>query len=441
MFREGEPYEAQFTCKKILFMTVGGSPEPLATSLQKHGPDHVVFICSDDVDGAKGTHSMVPDIASHAGLAKERYTTVKLTRIDDLGDCYERMLDSMEEMQKRFPQANLIADYTGGTKTMSSALTLSSLDNGHVELMLVSGKRTTPIKVLSGTQRVIRCNWKPVAFKRKMDLLKSLFQAHDYTGCVQVVEDASLDVIPGSQEDKILQCYNDVCKGLGAWERFAHQEALDYLELYAKNYHGLIVFLKGILQGINVAKNGANELDRVVHFFPVHDLLLNASRCMDKKAYDDAVCRLYRAVELFAQMCLAWHKPPLLTRDVDTNNLPNQIQAKYLAMGREYQDKSGVKKVKVELALTNAYMLLRELGHPVGTYMFEQNEKQLKKMKQILSTRNLSFMAHGFEPIESEKALEFNQFAIDLVTYGERALKVKKDFSTAPLFPKELIIE
>jgi len=42
--------------QKILLITVGGSHQPIITSIQELKPDRVVFICSDDSNGSKGVN-------------------------------------------------------------------------------------------------------------------------------------------------------------------------------------------------------------------------------------------------------------------------------------------------------------------------------------------------------------------------------------------------
>ena len=64
----------------------------------------------------------------------------------------------------------------------------------------------------------------------------------------------------------------------------------------------------------------------------VHDILRNAERRLEKKEYDDAVGRIYRALELIAQICLLYKYPPIFTSDVKVDKLPIEIQEKYVAM-------------------------------------------------------------------------------------------------------------
>lgn len=78
----------------------------------------------------------------------------------------------------------------------------------------------------------------------------------------------------------------------------------------------------------------------------VEDLLLNAKRRVAQELYDDAVERLYRALELLAQIRLSTYN--IKTGDVDIQQLPESLQAKYADPTLRSQDG------KIQLALNKA---------------------------------------------------------------------------------------
>lgn len=55
-------------------------------------------------------------------------------------------------LAERFPGARFIADYTGGTKTMTAALVCTALERDDVTLQLVSGARPDLVAVRDGTE-------------------------------------------------------------------------------------------------------------------------------------------------------------------------------------------------------------------------------------------------------------------------------------------------
>lgn len=147
------------SANKVLICTVGGSHEPIVTALRNGRPDHVIFVCSekDPATGRPGSEEQIlrpdniikarpddakptlPNIPAQAGLPQEQFE-VLLVPADDLDAAFAAIHTALHGLRSRFPDAHVIADYTGGTKTMSSALVIAALESG-IELQLVTGSR------------------------------------------------------------------------------------------------------------------------------------------------------------------------------------------------------------------------------------------------------------------------------------------------------------
>jgi CRISPR-associated protein (TIGR02710 family) len=121
----------------------------------------------------------------------------------------------------------------------------------------------------------------------------------------------------------------------------------------------------------------------------VEDLLRNAERRAAQDRYDDAVGRLYRAMELTEQILLK-KTADIDTANVDIEKLPEQLKEVYWSKKQSSADGG-----KLKLALTNAYDLLADLQHPVGLRWRQQRSR----IQDCLKTRNHSLFAHGFSPI------------------------------------------
>lgn len=430
---------------KILLLTVGGSCEPLVTSIKMHKPNFVFFLCSDDqtfpkkttgsyitVDG-EGYPCIIrdeeakPSIVSQTNLKDDQYKKVIIPNIDGIFECYGASFNTIAEARERFPQAKIIADYTGGTKTMSAGMLLAALDDGEVDLYLVGGERLDLNKVRSGSQMVMKCNWMPLIWKRRFSSIESLFKEHDYNGCLELIEEAAKDVEIGSREQKVISVYKSLSHCFLEWDRFNHEEALTYLEPYASRYKQYVIILKRI---INTKLALAGDKKGKTDLSPVYDLLLNGKRRIKQRNYDDAAARLYRSLELLAQLCLLFESPPLYTRDIDVNSLPDDIREKYESM-REVKPDENDQGI-VQLSLLKSYELLYDLKHPLG----EQVMKNKNKILNFLSIRNQSILAHGFVPIEGIKVEEFYDFLVSLVKDAEEYLKIKEGFDKALQFPE-----
>jgi CRISPR-associated protein (TIGR02710 family) len=141
----------------------------------------------------------------------------------------------------------------------------------------------------------------------------------------------------------------------------------------------------------------------------VEDLLLNAQRRAHQQRYDDAVGRLYRALELLAQIHLN-QKYNIITGDIDLTQLPESLRDQYAA---ERNSRTG----KVQIPLWKSYTLLSQLSEdPLGSYF--QTESQ--HLLNALEIRNNSLFAHGFQPITANDYQGSGQV---LQTFIEKALE------------------
>ncbi|OQA17126.1 MAG: CRISPR-associated protein (Cas_Cas02710) [Chloroflexi bacterium ADurb.Bin360] len=200
------------------------------------------------------------------------------------------------------------------------------------------------------------------------------------------------------------------CRAFDAWDRFDHSQARTLLETYHEQYESLWRFLKLL----SSPKPG---------YAPVLDLLNNAQRRAARGRYDDAVARLYRAIEMLAQIRLKQREPSLEASDLQVNLLPEALRSKYEAL-REPAERG-----KIRLGLRQDYDLLAELSDPLGNVYQGLSERLL----QALLCRNESILAHGQKPITQTQWNEIWGIAERLVRNGLDALKVRLD---APQFPQ-----
>ena len=120
--------------------------------------------------------------------------------------------------------------------------------------------------------------------------------------------------------------------------------------------------------------------------------MANARRRADiENKYDDAVARLYRAVEAYAQIKLSGGG--INTSDLKIDSLPQEIRTEF---SNKYKDEIDN---RIKLPLYGSYKVLELLKDPAGQLFFEQ----WPQMKLLLDLRNKSILAHGFEPVKRER--------------------------------------
>ena len=148
---------------------------------------------------------------------------------------------------------------------------------------------------------------------------------------------------------------------------------------------------------------------------------MNAERRAVQERYDDAVARLYRAVEMVAQVRLQseW--------GIDVSNvqlylIPHELQEKY----KELQNTDG----RIQLALRKSYELLVDLDDPVGT-VWQDN---VNRVLSALNKRNASILAHGTVSLNKR---DYDQVREDLVGFINKVFELLQVKTHGLQFPEE----
>ena len=456
--------------RKVLLITVGGSDVPLVDSVDHNKPDFIYFLCSDDKDGFAGSYKTVDgdgkpcsdlrtcnhcktttgeareSIVKQLKLSIGDYEVVKIKHVDNVNHCYLEASRVIREIREQDPNTEIIADYTGGTKSMTAGLAAAAMDDGDVMLCVVSGKRPNLHKVEDGTQMARIIDNSRVIVEKKLLLLQKLWQDYHYQSCLSLL--AEIYERPMSDDDLLdqLEKIRYLCLAFEAWDRFDHAGAHKILkrekdrvpEKYMQ-FLGRILRTKTNWEEIleqkqrdgktvpdteGEAVDKAEELSRkgekishMLSFDPVYDLLLNAHRRAALGRYDDAVARLYRALEMFGQLNLLRWDEPLHTGDIDIEKLPEQLRQEYETL-RDPRDGT------ITLGLMQNYILLSRLGTPVGKVF----DKQKNDLHKHLQTRNNSLMAHGITPISEADCQKMLAFVEEFIDTCCQELKEKSRF-------------
>lgn len=418
----------------ILVVTVGGACQPVIAAITDYKPSHVYFLASSGARGSKttvdgagtpcservGDNSVgKPSIVKQTDLADKQYTIRELDEPDSLQDCYAVARAALSEAALRFPNHQYVADYTGGTKTMSVALVMAALE-ANWQLSLVKGARTDLIKVIDGTEVAGLVNSWEVRARQRMEEARLLFNDYHYAAAEQSLE-AVLRANPLSTTlQAIIRQWIGLARCFDAWDRFDHGRALKILLPYQAQCVSNFRFLKR-LTGDESRRSG---------YEPVYDLILNAERRAAQGRFDDAVARLYRAVELFAQTRLRQRQPALDSSDLDPSLLPEELRPVY-----ERLRDSGDSKIK--LGLRQDYELLVALGDVAGdAYRRYQNP-----LNDALKARNASILAHGVQPLHKQDYEKLHGIIKEMVDSVSAALKLTFDAPQFPLLRDDSLVQ
>ncbi len=395
--------------RKVLVLTVGGSCDPLVNAIRGRRPDFVCFVCSAGskgseitVDGpgkpCKGKDADKESIVSQAGLSQERYRKFTVDDPDSLEECYRCMEKVERFIYDEFgPDAEIVANYTGGTKTMSVAIAVFSLSRETWKLEFNRGQRTDLVKISYG-DAPFAVSKQEVFVRQQLDTtIRTLLEKHHYAEAVEVMDGLTKETLFPDTMNRLLRLYN-ICRAFDFWDRFEHRMAFDLLKVYAKTEFSrdYLIPLRKIVEGY-----------KATGYEKVWDIVLNAERRSIQGRYDDAVARLYRATEMLAQTRLKLQYN-LDTSDLPLEGVPEDLREDYAKLGGDG---------KVKIGLDRAYRLLAGLKDPVGEF-YMGNEGRIKN---ALLRRNSSILAHGTDPISEN---EYRQVKEILVGFIEMCFKV-----------------
>ncbi|MHC1599712.1 MAG: TIGR02710 family CRISPR-associated CARF protein [Candidatus Methanospirareceae archaeon] len=383
---------------RILLLSVGGSADPIVNAVKEHNPDFVYFFCSSGPKGSEKTIDSPGDpcgdkrktrcpeceytyhlgdskgraIVFQAGLAKEQYEIVTVDNPDDLNTCYQKLLELAGRIEERHEDCQVIANYTGGTKTMSAAIALVGVMTEQWDLSLNIGPRRDLIQVRSGDVPVVIDKWS-IFYQNRLESFREPLENHYYAFVAGSISEVLHRPIEGSLRDRLIEA-RVICEAFDLWDRFRHEGALELLEPYGGRFAPFIIHAKKILGMI-----------RATGYELVSDLLKNAERRAVQKHYDDAIARLYRATELFAQTRLETEYD-YQTGDLRLNQLPKDLRGEY---------KEHLRDDKLIFGLREDYVLLSKLDDPIGR-TFKEREARII---YALTRRNSSIGAHGLIPM------------------------------------------
>jgi CRISPR-associated protein (TIGR02710 family) len=234
----------------VLLCTVGGSHQPILTALREIAPAHVCFLCTgrDPATGTRGSCHQVdgkgapvevrqrdgsverlPNIATQAGLGEGSFQ-VREVPADDLDGAVRIVIEVIADLAERFPDARIVADYTGGTKTMTAALVMAALEAEGVDLHLVTGARGDLSQVHDGSQASLEVSTEGIRLRRAMAPYLAAWRRHAYG---EAAEGLARLPLPRSAERRArLQIARDLSRAFDAWDRFDHAEALGLCDIY-----------------------------------------------------------------------------------------------------------------------------------------------------------------------------------------------------------------
>lgn len=383
----------------MLVCTVGGSPEPIVAALKHWRPVRVRFVHTPETRGDVEAKIIPKAREEGVDLDPGRYDLFELPDSQDLAKCLghlRQLTPAVSEWAARGATFQVVVDFTGGTKCMSAAIAIQA-SRWRCVFSYVGGIERTKDGVgvvVSGAEKVVyQANpWDALGHHAAEDFVV-LFDQHAFLSAANVAAVTKMRVVRPDRKRE-LSALEHLAKALDAWDRFDHMTSRNLLENVANSANDLRAAL-GAGRGERVLSGAARlaeHLGALSKATPpsrhhVLDLLANAKRRKEEGRFDDAVARLYRAIEATAQAVLRERHAIECTEQVPLARVPEMLRATWASRANESV---------VKLGLQEAYALLAALNDPVGAKF---QSAGLSGAKSPLVARNRSILAHGFERV------------------------------------------
>lgn len=381
---------------KGMVVSVGGTPSPVIFSLNHSKPDYICFFVSK-----QSRNMLAEEILPKLNFQPRLYDYIVTSNADLLSECYSALAKKLPEVMEKWDIASeqICVDYTGGTKTMSAALVLATIEQSCFFSYVGGDERSKGGLgvVLDGKEKMYFLDnpWDQIALAEKKEVA-ILFNKARYASAAEVLERCISKV---SKEQKpFFQALQDMIKGYDFWDRFQHEESKKYLFRSQNLLLALSSEKKELKSLVNQMEENLSFLQNLLtankpYIFYFWDLLGNAKRRADlEHKFDDALARLYRALEVLGQLELK-EKFEIETSNIKETSIPERIKEEFII---KYKDKNDG---KIKIPLYASFKLLDELDNDLGKEFIQAYEKEIRP---ILEQRNSSILAHGFKPIKKE---------------------------------------
>ncbi|MFO1038428.1 MAG: hypothetical protein U1E45_16445 [Geminicoccaceae bacterium] len=378
---------------RVLICTVGGSLAPIRSAVRARRTKHLLLLATaeggPDRQGSRAeAQALADELKSAAGIAE-----VAILPADDPDAAGVLCRDHVARLRRQYPRAEIVCDYTGGTKSMSAALMLACIADpeARVTLQLMRGERHNLDRVTDGTERPVRIEVDALLADRLLERADRAWRNFGYAEAALLLADARdnlehAEAVPASLRTRLVTAHA-ASLAFAAWDRFDHAAALAaWSAIPGPARQRLAPFEKGLR-----SLTGASQ-DRVP--LALLDLWNNALRRAARGQHDDAVARCYRAVEWSAQWVLKTQK------GIDTARVSRS------EIGPVLFDKFArgvIRSTTLKIGLDQALECVRTLlpQHPLTQALGRKGQRSdaLTDLTAWKEMRNHSILAHGFEPI------------------------------------------
>lgn len=212
-------------CQAML-VSLGGSPEPVIHTLNQQQPEYICFFISLQ------TAREIQEIIRALSYRCRDFDRIVTPSAEDLEACSQALSAHLPGMLARWGMAAdaLVVDYTGGTKTMSAALVLATVEGVHRYSYVggVERDKGGVGVVIGGRERMLHVHnpWKVWA-QEERKRIRLYFAAARYDTALQELQ--RLLAHTETKDQDVLRTIASAVEGYRDWDNFRHRPALPKL--------------------------------------------------------------------------------------------------------------------------------------------------------------------------------------------------------------------
>lgn len=402
----------------VLLVSVGGSPEPVIYSIEKHQPQVVIYFCSRD--SRQQVRAEIEPKLQHRLLDAATITTPdEQSLVVSVQELVRKLPQILADLRRGYDQ--LQADFTGGTKVMAAAVVLALADKGcRYSYVGGAGRDKKGLgEVLGGQEKILYSDnpW-DVLGRETLNLFALYFNRCRFHSAADVARRAMLRT---DELRPVFETLVQLAEAYERWDAFDHGAAgnllarcltplktlpflgvgQDLTQCFAQAIEADVARVRKIKNDLFTMEGKAKQPSDGQAL--ILDLLANAVRRAEREhKYDDAVARLYSAVEKIAKIRL-FVDHGINNSKVSPEQVPEALREE-LFTGLDADGKGCFK-----FPLYRSFHLLEGLGDGLGQN-YRNNEDDMRK---VLDIRNSSLLAHGFATVSEESYLKLLQIALD----------------------------
>lgn len=359
--------------KKLYIATVGtgasGSDiaHAIYFSLNQYNPDTAVFIVSKETK--EKTLPFIEDKIKSNKSDLEYFVELE-EEVNEFESLHNSYLSTINKYIKLgyLPQ-NIVVDYTSGTKAMSAAIVSAGIASNVGLISYTYGKRGEGGRVMSGSEKITTLSPNLFITEKKLEEAKLLFNKNLFEAVIHVL--SSFEDVPHPEFSNKISFIVHLSTAFNSWDKFEFGLAFDMLNKMKRN-ETFIIEAKHFVVNLEKLTQAANKLkEKKLNEYLVSELISNANRRAEEGKYDDAVARLYRALEMIGQ--IEFEKQfGCSTSDAKIENIPEQFREDIVSKYYDTKDR------KIKIPLFGTFELISKVKVDFANKLNE-NIARLKK--------------------------------------------------------------